>query len=379
MRYLIVTIMYLLLANPVLVSAQNDGAPPAELTIVGKKEGKDFHFEMGESLKIEATGNIVSSISDELKPSGSKALTLYLDGVRMVGLAVSASETEAGKKLLLSFHLARNSQDNDNRKAWDTLLAKQDGYLMKLPVTLAVGNKLPLPVQSTSPFQFYIAQECVIWLTVGIGTLIFLFGYCLLIINKAALRDEKDGFYSLGKSQMAFWGLLALLTFVGVWLVTGTMERLPPQVLILLGISGATGLGAKVIGESKKVSKRSEILNAITKLQEEQQKLETEQLMTPNAFPQASKNRLPEINSEIEKLKEQPSSIKSVGFWQDICDDGNGLSFHRLQVVIWTMVLGVIFVWSVVQGMSMPEFSETLLILLGISNGTYLGFKIPEK
>jgi len=28
---------------------------------------------------------------------------------------------------------------------------------------------------------------------------------------------------------------------------------------------------------------------------------------------------------------------------------------------------------------SMPEFPETLLVLQGISAGTYLGFKIPEK
>jgi hypothetical protein len=27
----------------------------------------------------------------------------------------------------------------------------------------------------------------------------------------------------------------------------------------------------------------------------------------------------------------------------------------------------------------MPEFSTTLLALMGISSGTYLGFKIPER
>ena len=81
----------------------------------------------------------------------------------------------------------------------------------------------------------------------------------------------------------------------------------------------------------------------------------------------------------IGELSREPVSVPSAGFWQDICDDGNGLSFHRLQVVIWTAVLGVVFVGSVSRTMSMPEFSDTLLTLLGISNGTYLGFKIPEK
>lgn len=33
---------------------------------------------------------------------------------------------------------------------------------------------------------------------------------------------------------------------------------------------------------------------------------------------------------------------------------------------------------SVVQVMTMPEFSDTLLLLLGINSGTYLGFRLPE-
>jgi len=36
------------------------------------------------------------------------------------------------------------------------------------------------------------------------------------------------------------------------------------------------------------------------------------------------------------------------------------------------------FVWNVFQTMSMPELSETLLVLLGISNGTYLNLKAKE-
>ena len=42
-------------------------------------------------------------------------------------------------------------------------------------------------------------------------------------------------------------------------------------------------------------------------------------------------------------------------------------------------VLGVLFVYSVWNRLSMPEFSAMLLGLLGISDGTYLGFKIPER
>ncbi|HSL02253.1 MAG TPA: hypothetical protein VK901_01770 [Nitrospiraceae bacterium] len=92
-----------------------------------------------------------------------------------------------------------------------------------------------------------------------------------------------------------------------------------------------------------------------------------------------SEARLGEIKAKIAELSLPPAPAQSAGFWQDICDDGNGMSFHRVQVVIWTVVLGTVFIRSVANGMSLPEFSETLLALLGMSNGTYLGFKIPEK
>lgn len=47
--------------------------------------------------------------------------------------------------------------------------------------------------------------------------------------------------------------------------------------------------------------------------------------------------------------------------------------------MIWTLLLGAVFVRTVTQLMTMPVFPESLLTLLGVSNLTYLGFKIPEK
>jgi len=39
----------------------------------------------------------------------------------------------------------------------------------------------------------------------------------------------------------------------------------------------------------------------------------------------------------------------------------------------------VILVSSVYNNLAMPEFSATLLGLMGISSGTYIGFKFPEQ
>ena len=48
-------------------------------------------------------------------------------------------------------------------------------------------------------------------------------------------------------------------------------------------------------------------------------------------------------------------------------------------MVLWTLIMGLLFVISVIQDQKMIEFSEQLLLLMGISSGAYLGLKIPEN
>jgi hypothetical protein len=43
----------------------------------------------------------------------------------------------------------------------------------------------------------------------------------------------------------------------------------------------------------------------------------------------------------------------------------------------WILILGVVFVFCVFRQLTMPKFDATLLALMGISSGTYLGFKWP--
>src|SRR6185503_20122297 len=68
----------------------------------------------------------------------------------------------------------------------------------------------------------------------------------------------------------------------------------------------------------------------------------------------------------------------SRGFLKDVLSDESGISIHRLQLFVWTLVLGIIFCTVVYGSLEMPQFSNTLLGLMGISSGTYLGLKVPE-
>jgi len=69
---------------------------------------------------------------------------------------------------------------------------------------------------------------------------------------------------------------------------------------------------------------------------------------------------------------------KSQGFLLDILRDETGISFHRFQMVIWTVILGFVFVVGVFRNLELPDSSPTLLGLMGISAGIYIGFKVPS-
>jgi hypothetical protein len=69
----------------------------------------------------------------------------------------------------------------------------------------------------------------------------------------------------------------------------------------------------------------------------------------------------------------------SSGFLLDILSDADGVSVHRFQLFAWTIILGVVFASAVLREVGMPVFSATLLGLMGLSAGTYLGLKIPES
>lgn len=307
-----------LLANPTI------GADPAQ----------PYLFRLGDTLHVSLRDGCAAELSRELaQREPVDAVRLRLDNVVMAKLPVSVTKGASPTELILAFHLVRVPQEEENRNSWDQLLSKKHrGFVMTLPAAVAIGAKPAYAAQSPAPFRFYVATGQEVFWTAGVCLLLFFVGFHFLIKSPSALRDVRHGPYSLGKSQMAFWGLLVMLSFVGVWLLTGAMERIPEQVLILLGISGATGLSAIVISNNKQSGR-----GAAT----------------------------------------QPHPTH--GFWRDICNDGNGLSFHRMQVVAWTIFIGLVFVRSVVHVMSMPEFPETLLVLMGISNGVYLGFKIPEQ
>jgi hypothetical protein len=100
---------------------------------------------------------------------------------------------------------------------------------------------------------------------------------------------------------------------------------------------------------------------------------------TKEAERSAKQAQIDEADKAIKKIVDITKKSASSGFLKDILSDDDGVSFHRFQILVWTMVLIMIFLAKVYHQFSMPEFEGTLLALMGISAGTYIGFKLPNQ
>jgi hypothetical protein len=332
--------------------------------------------EIGKPLLIGVFGSFAEELSksglDSDPETARKNLKLYIDGVAMEGLlavilppeaAVGLKTTDPKPACVLQFVLGRDSNNEPNRKAWDSLLSQLEFGPQRLQVGVGLNGKVP-HLTPDQDLQFQVRDVYWIGSVICVGLVLLVLGLLAVICSGMARESGPGTPYSLGKTQMAFWGLMVAICFLAVWLIGHRMERIPPQVLILMGISGVTGLGSVLINTKPK------------------QPAQPAQLVEAGQPPQAAQQvQAPQQAHGAQPAKPHPLQwfLETMSRWfSDIISDGTGVSFQRLQVVIWTVILGFVFAWTVANTCSMPEFDNTLLVLMGISNGLYLGFKIPE-
>src|SRR5713226_317841 len=184
--------------------------------------------------------------------------------------------------------------------------------------------------------------------------------------------------------QMAWWFYLVVAAYVYIGPITKEVNSLTATALTMIGISAGTGLAAVFVDKQK----LSDQANQKVSLESEKAVVEARIALLGQANPaagtaesfelQEKQKRLQEITALLLKFPITQVSPSSRGI-TDVLKDGEGLSFHRFQIAIWTIVLGLVFIRSVLLQLVMPDFDTTLLGLMGISSGTYIGFKFPEK
>ena len=326
-------------------------------------------------------------------------LVPYIDGRAIKGNYPEEIHLERGRVI---YHLEITPE---NKKVWTDLLGAPSA--MKRPVSLSVGLETgsafdsvhpennPVPLIVISPIYAVLALV-IIFVTLAL---------LLWLVRKTNIIREpgpppapgKHRPYNLGRAQMAFWFFLIYASYVSIWLITSALDTITASLLALMGISAGTALGEALIDTGKDTAKANQLRDLTAeKLALEQSIAEAQtQVDALNAAPVAAtdqmtrdtlnrqlidgRTRIGQIDQQLRALSLRQSPMVSSGFLRDILADSSGYSFHRFQIFAWTIVLGVIFLSTVYNNLTMPEFSPTLLGLMGLSAGTYIGFKFPEQ
>lgn len=423
-----------------LLGKQDDQADPRKSQEKYSEERRTVGINDTLVLKINNLTELVKNLSCGKPPCAPKSISLYLNGKKIADR--NPNEGPLGKeKDTVEFDLIYGSNRSDIagldsiiKKNWADLLGSpRYGVFWVRPVEVAISVDDGAYIKYKGPLSLRRIDFIKFWSFVGF----FLVLLILLVFHKSsretirnALSDignmpNTGGFkpWSLARCQMAFWFVLAALSFLSIWVVTGALDTITGSVLTLIGIASGSALGSAFIDVSgddqvkrDKLQQRKTVLDgdipdlekavidakqAVTDSRTAVTAFEKEinDKSTPPAQQTLAKQRLSLAKQELaektlklaeaqEKEKSASKLLKYIenkisnrtnGFLNDIFNDNESAGFHRIQMFVWTLILGVIFVYSVWKSLSMPVFDDTLLALQGISAGTYLGFKLPAK
>ncbi|MBS0299708.1 MAG: hypothetical protein JSR32_07255 [Proteobacteria bacterium] len=388
------------------------------------KEG-NFTLQVGinDRLRLEIR-NLKSLIEAKdqcpAQSSCKRNIVLYLNGMKIS--EASTINLEEGKvDGTIDFDLKYDSKNSEIKQNWASLLGApipnwkdvennppKPGFFTR-PVNIAIGlddgtKWIPFKnnvKENEIEKKFYVVLEQVnlvkFWIFIAFLIVIIIFIWVYRPLHGAlreALSDigpkPKTGTkpWSLARCQMAFWFVLVTVSYVSIWVTTGALDAISDSALALIGIGTGAALGSVAIdisGDSQ--SKRNDLEQKLIGMQEEAQGIEQElqqnQALTPDQkkYKERLLHALQHNQMQIkEKILRIIENNPSQGFSKDILSDPDGdAALHRIQIVIWTLILGIIYIYSVWETLAMPEFSPTLLALQGLSAGAYLGFKIPDK
>jgi hypothetical protein len=313
-------------------------------------------------------------------------LRLFIGGQILTTVAPS-SLSPPGQEYV-DFMLQPDSPDSPDWKAWAAIVdASRESSNNKLTISIAQGSQVfeSNAVTTVTPYPEH--WYYVVALLAGLLAALVILAWRTTLLrytvgaNPAAPETAP---FSLGLVQMAFWLFLAVAAYVYIWASTHQIHIPMGSVLGLLGISATTGLAASAV-DTKKTStankQKNDLLVEQHALKARIADLHSSAPATGSAEEKElldKRGRLATVNASIAALPAAPKLSKSDGPLKDILNDGDGISFHRFQIAVWTLVLGGVFVVGVYHNMSMPEFDASLLTLMGISSGTYVGFKFPE-
>ena len=368
-----------------VTAAWSDGTrqsfPPPKEGETPKPDLMGADTRLRDRIWIEVDRLVEAIQKDKINP---RDLVLYINGQELKG--IKAVAVDGPNQNWLGFDLLRTT---DSNPIWRNILGSPKADFRLVAVSVGFPEKQAFPATAGRPQPaIYLRLFYWRWLIISLVALILIVLFFISFAKKGHLIHDSDPPeppvgkmkpYSLALTQASWWFFWVIGSFVFIYMVTGDYNTVTDQALILMGIGTGTALGAFMINATKRNTADADLgtlLPAKAKLEAEILQLTGGTDAVTLAEKQA---QLVELNKKIANAQAGLSTPTSEGFLDDLLSDVNGITLHRFQMLIWTIVLGIIFGIGVYRTLAMPDFNGTILALLGISAGTYLGFKIPER
>jgi hypothetical protein len=317
----------------------------------------------------------------------------------------------------LEFALKRDASDKVSREDWDPVL-RTPGTSPKMQLAVGIydanrniAHVMALPEKAGKTDQRLEFHLQLIswegWTLFGLiilGVAILVFAY--MSVFTGMVRDttcpvREDGLppFSLGRCQMAFWFFLVISAFYFIWIITGRgdTDTINSTVLTLIGISAGTALGSAIVGKNEAATKEADaatkkaagkVVPSPPTVKVYPVEIKAAQKALAQAKAAGDIDKIRALTSDVARLKGELKRWRAQHWGQLLLDllseqdvskgENRVVTFHRFQIVVWTLILGVVFVSEVLTKLAMPVFDNTLLTLMGISSGTYLGFKVAK-
>jgi hypothetical protein len=139
------------------------------------------------------------------------------------------------------------------------------------------------------------------------------------------------GTYSISVTQALFWTFIVAFSCVYVYMLKAAFIVIPSQILILLGITSGTALASRI--------------NAVSK-----------DVIPSDLMKDIRKKRTPKL--------------------RDMIFIGGRMNIYKFQMMVFTLVTGIIVMAELIKACNFPEIPNTLIVLMGVSNSLYLGNEV---
>lgn len=355
----------------------------------------------GQRLSIEWTprsteGRLEFPIPENLFDVPSSAPTLRIDGAERPGVAGVVARNADGSNPRLVYFLRDEGKGREEGAELFTELWRSGAVDVSLDLTAAASDAENQP--SREVVQQLVAgprvnrhKNALWWLLAGWAILLLAVGFGTSLLRDPAPAVDLAGTgsapargrlgisgrprrtYSLARVQFVWWTSIIAVSMIFIYVVTGSI-RVPGFIVLLWGLSSGTVVASSYVRSRREDRELADVRDRMLELETRRASIESSESKRPEELSEIDA-RMTHLVTLRERIRRPSATVNPV---RDLLADSDGVQWHRLQVLVWNLMIGVLVVLDVHADLAFPDLPASILGLSGASAGAYVASKGQE-